>query len=365
MEQYRFDLNLLDSYVHSGSFTKEKHELLDIFIYGYGHGHSLKRNFNWDNTNQNLRGLIVDKDGNVISRPFKKFFTFKKYLSENTILLAEGQTLKIPSEDFRIFEKVDGTMTVLYWVDDKPYLATQRSFKSLKAKKATQILYEKYSHTFDKLRKDRTYIFEAIYDETKVLIDYGCEEKLYLLGVIDNMTGDNLEIEDIGFPMAKEYTKEFSFIKDFRTLESLNLSNMEGLVIVYNNGIRIKIKFPWYNESHILLNKIINYHNGLYNLTQRFKKLQSISEKKLNRKLVLEYYEKGLSNEDIKKNLPDIFYSVGVEEWLNNEYKNYMNNKYDINNFENEVFDVQERLFLAESELTIWNRLKRIQDEFS
>ena len=371
MIKTKYNLDELNRYVDTGKFTVEKHNSADIYIYGYSQMDSdTSRRIKWNNTNINLRGLIVDSKGNVLSRSFQKFFTFKKYLSKNTIFMTEGQIKTIKSDKMRIFEKVDGTFTVLYWIDNIPYLATQRSFRSPKALKATKILYNKYSHTFDKLDKNKTYIFEAIYHETKVLVDYGNEHKLYLLGIVDTETGKDYELKDIGFPIAKEYTQELQQIKNLDDLKNLNLPNMEGFVIKYGDGLRIKIKFPWYDKTHRVFNQIIAYKNAAFQLEEQLRGFLEIPDNKLTQRKIWTLFEKGIAISEIEKNLPDVFYSLGVEEWLksqHNEYVKYINKNKTIESkvFDERPYSFEERIDLPESECVVWNRINRLTNQYN
>ncbi len=373
MMKNKFDLNKLNEYVNLGKFTVEKHEKEDIYIYGYSQVDSNSYNkIKWDSTNINLRGLIVDSKGNVLSRTFQKFFTFRNYVSEDTVLLSENQVRKIKSNKFRIFEKVDGTFTILYWVNNTPYLATQRSFKSPKAIKATEILHKKYNYTFDKLDRDKTYIFEAIYPETKVLVDYGMEEQLFLLGIIDTKTGVEEELKDIGFPIAKEYTKDFSYLNRLDQIQNLNLPNMEGFVIKFDDGLRIKVKFPWYEKVHKVFNQIIAYKNASFQLEEQLKNMLGIPERKLNKKHVWMHFENGGDLSSIEKFIPDTLFSLGAEEWLKKEHQLYLDYKNKVGNVsnydftkENNSFDFDSKIGLPESESVVWNRIKRITETFS
>ncbi|MGG8496981.1 RNA ligase [Tenacibaculum sp. TC6] len=368
----KFEIEKLNQYVKLGKFTVEKHQDDDIYIYGYSQIDSNSHNrIKWDDFNINMRGLIVDSDGNVLSRAFQKFFTYKNYVSEDTILLSENQIQKIKTNNFRIFEKVDGTFTILYWIKDTPYLATQRSFKSPKAKKATEILHKKYKHTFDKLNRKKTYIFEAIYPETRVLVDYGEEEKLYLLGILDTETGNEEELVNIGFPIAKEYTQDFSYIKNIEDIKQLNLPNMEGFVLKYKDGLRIKVKFPWYERAHKVFNQIIAYKNASYQLEEQLKTILNIPKRKLTRKELWEHFENNGTISDIEKNIPDPLYSLGIEEWIKNEYDSFLsftkqNNLSDIGSLKNDIcFDFDSKIDLPESESVVWNRINRIIMSYS
>lgn len=342
----KFDKKLLDEYVSLTSISLEKHPTEDLFIYGY-HSNLEESNIIWDEYNKHCRGLIIDSEGNVHARPFYKFFTYRKYINENTLLLSENQTFSIPDQKFKIFEKVDGTMTTLYWANDMPFLATQRSFTNPNAKKATEILYEKYSHTFSKLNRDRTYIFEAVFPETNVLIDYGDSNDLYLIGVIDNETSENLPLEDIGFPRAKEFTGEYGNLTNFEEIQNLNLPNQEGFVIVYDNGERIKVKFPWYKDAHFIMNQIILREKQLYLLNRMLSKKLGVNNKMLNSLEIWSALKNKKNIENIFKHIPETFFSVGVDFWINDIVEEFKIK-----------FDEHKLLDDSLSETEIWNQIK-------
>lgn len=286
----KFDLQTLNRYVQESDICCEKHPDTDLYIYGYYI--TSRSTIKWDNINKHCRGMIVNSKGEVIEHPFTKFWTFKQYLSKELILLSEGQIFKIPKCDYRILEKVDGSMCTLYWINDKPYLATQRSFTNIKARVATKMLYEKYSHTFSKFNRNYTYIFEAVYPETKVLIDYGETRDLFLIGIVNKETGELMPFEDIGFPPCKDYTQQYGHLKDFNELISLDLPNQEGFVIHFANGQLLKLKFPWYQKAHQLLDFIINKDRDI------FRKKLELAEI-LGKKITL----RNISNLDIWKAL--------------------------------------------------------------
>ena len=255
----------------SGFIRVEKHTKDDLYIFGYYSDEPYQKR-EWNSLSSLCRGLITNGNGEIIEHPFPKFFTFKTYLSPNIALLSDSQIASIPNCKYRITEKIDGTMVILYWIGDIPYCATQRSFTNIKAKIATEILHEKYSHLFNKLDKRFTYIFEAVYPDISVLIDYGDTKDLFLIGIIDKRTGTPLEVPDIGFKTCRDFTSQYADIKKLNKLSALNIKNQEGFVIYYENGLMIKIKFPWYIEAHKALDsmfmiekKLINIHKNILN----------------------------------------------------------------------------------------------------
>ena len=364
------EIKELFKYVKDGLFTVEKHPDADLYIFGYHSGPYSKSITQWNKTTKQMRGLIVDSNGKIHSRSFEKFFTFREYLSKDTVLMSEGQIAKIPDLPFKIFEKVDGTLTILYWINDIPYLSTQRSFTSLKAQKATKILHQKYSHLFDKLKRDRTYIFEAIYPEAEVLVDYKSEEKLILLGVLNNETGEVLPFEKIGFEIVKDWTEDLSLVKNLKEIENLNFSNLEGFVIVYENGFRIKIKFPWYKEAHMLMNKLIILEYNIDVIESKLKELLSIESNVPDSNKIWERFSKGELPCDIIKDFPHAYKFIGIDEWINTQYKKFVikkgnNGTSDIIYPEkNEVLQRDFLLYQSFSENIMNNRMINLKNKY-
>ncbi|MFD2909755.1 RNA ligase [Flavobacterium ardleyense] len=323
----KLNLNELLELTKNTHICFEKHPDEDLYIFGYYNGGIDKPNV-WNELTKMCRGLIVDKEGTILERPFEKFWTYRQYMSEDTLLLSENKMQKIPNVPFRIYEKVDGSMATMYWIKDTPALATQRSFTSPKAKKATEILHKKYSHTFSKFNKKYTYIFEAVYPETSILIDYGNQEELYLIGVIDKETGKAIAVPDIGFPMCKDLTPQYGHIKNYEDLSNLNITNLEGFVIQYENDLRIKIKFPWYKEMSSMKDKLIRgIKNANLNQILLMQKM-GIEIQNLSNIQVWECLKNGDKElYEIKAKLTVFHYTAGVEFWLKEQVDLILTNK--------------------------------------
>lgn len=222
--------------------TSRKHPVADIWIYNYSP--ICQYDKIWNEVTLQCRGLILDADYNVHSRPLKKFFNYGEVLSD-----------AIPNESFEATKKEDGSLGILYWLQDTPFIATRGSFESDQAKMGTKILHKKYPHLFDFLHIDRTYLFEIIFKENRIVLDYGDMEDLILIAIIDNATGNDLPLEDIGFPLVKKYDG----ITDINVLKSLENDNEEGFVVRFiPSNHRIKIKFSEYVRLHKILTQTSN-----------------------------------------------------------------------------------------------------------
>ena len=377
----KFDRNILERYLQGESqFCVEKHPDADLYIYGYDNRKQSKKV--WDNTNINMRGLVVDSEGNVQAMSFKKFFTFRNYTSPKVITLSEGNSLRLPQEDYIISEKMDGTLGLLYWVNDVPYIATQRSFKATNAQRASQILHDKYSHCFDKFDRSKSYVFEVLFPESRVLVDYGDREDLVLIGVIDKATGkeETHLHRDMGFPVAKDYTQKLGN-KSFDELKSLNIPNLEGFVITYlESGIKIKIKFPWFDEAHSAMSDIIYYSTKTRQLRNQFNKLMNINRNLLSNLIIWEYQQSGKSESELFRRIPYDYYFHDFETWFNkqvcqltegfNNLKQSNSQLTDTEIWEQikpqniEYFDVEERITQPKYSSVMWKLIERESNMF-
>lgn len=219
----------------------QKHPGAGLFIYNY----TAKAQYDrvWNEITLQCRGLILDADFNIVARPFKKFFN-----------LEELPANEIPGGPFEVYEKMDGSLGILYWLNDKPYIATRGSFISEQAKHGTKILQETYAHTFKQLNKHVTYLFEIIYPGNRIVVDYGDKDDLILLAVADNETGVDLPLPEVGFPIVKKYDG----INDISQLTALNEENKEGFVVRFKSGLRVKVKFAEYLRLHRIITGVSN-----------------------------------------------------------------------------------------------------------
>ncbi len=241
------DLSLL---VEQKYINVQKHPEADLFIYNYTQ--SAQYEALWNETTLMCRGLILNKNGEIVARPFAKFFNWE-----------ELKTAQIPNESFEVYEKMDGSLGILYWLNDVPYIATRGSFTSEQAIIGTEILHSKYADSFQYFDRSKTYLFEIIYPENRIVLDYGNERKLVLLAIIDTKTGDETNVETwhalspphaLSLPIVKKYDG----FNDFNELKKINATNKEGFVIKFKNGFRFKIKFEEYIRLHRILTNVSN-----------------------------------------------------------------------------------------------------------
>lgn len=228
---------ILTYYVDNNYISQEKHPTKNIFIYNYTA--KCKNDCMWNEITLWCRGLILDSQNNIIARPMRKFFEYEQLIDEFK-----------PNGNFTITKKIDGFLGILYWINNMPFIATRGSFISHQAIKANTILYTKYLHVLSQLNTNYTYLFEIVYKNDYLIIDYGETEDLILLYIFDNTSQKEIDIQTFHsqFPKANTITRQYSI----KELLSLNIPQKEGFVLKFDNGDRVKIKFPWYKEQYTL-----------------------------------------------------------------------------------------------------------------
>jgi T4 RnlA family RNA ligase len=235
------NIQLLETMIADGYINRQKHPHAQLYVYNYSQ--KTQYDYLWNEITMACRGLITDETYNIVARPFEKFFN-----------IGEIQNQILPNESFDVFEKMDGSLGILYWVNDAPAIATRGSFTSEQALKATEILHQKYAHLLESLNRSKTYLFEIIYPQNRIVLDYGHTEDIILLAIIDTFTGNSEPLQGIGFTIVPKYDG----IQDLQILHQLKQDNKEGFVIQYKNGYRVKVKFAEYLRLHRIVTQISN-----------------------------------------------------------------------------------------------------------
>lgn len=215
----------------------------DLFIFNYNTQAIFEAR--WNFFERVSRGLIINsKTGEIVARAFDKFFNWNEF---GTIADKELVT---------VIEKMDGSLGILYRHDGGYKIATRGSFDGEQALWATEFLNANYE--LDNLDTNLTLLFEIIYPENRVVVDYAERQDLVLLAVRNRFTGDYLAFEEVdniatefGFSLPKVY--QFDGIKELlNNVRSLDATN-EGFVAEFDDGTRYKFKSIEYLKLHKLI----------------------------------------------------------------------------------------------------------------
>lgn len=247
MNKYNMVMNMAEikKRIDDRMITVKKHPFLNIFICNYTT--KTQRNNLWDEYTERCRGLIIDENGNILNNPFSKFFN----LGEKEYTKIENVQFEMPS----ITEKLDGMLGILYDEGGNVAISTRGTFESPFAEWATNWLRLK-GYKLDDFKKGFTYLFEIIYPENRIIVDYKGRAELVLLAVRHNC--DNTELDHIeeGKRLGLSYSKEYSFGNISTAIEYLEKrkgTESEGLVCRYSSGLRIKMKSADYKRLHKLI----------------------------------------------------------------------------------------------------------------
>lgn len=216
--------------------SAQRHPTASLTIHNYTQKAQFARL--WTPETIACRGLIVADNGAIATRPFPKFFNLEEH----------GPEWVPPAGDFTVTAKLDGSLGILYPSTDGLAIATRGSFTSEQAAHATALFRERYAGLpWD--CPQHTYLFEIIYPQNRIVVDYDDYDDLVLLAVIDTDTGVDLPLP-AWFP---NHAPTYDGITDLATLRMLERPNEEGFVIRFSDGQRVKVKFAEYVRLHRLV----------------------------------------------------------------------------------------------------------------
>jgi RNA ligase len=233
-------IKTLERYVDEGRINRQRHPSLPISIWSY----SIQTHYarDWDEITTMARGLVtLDETGEILARPWAKFFNL------------EESHLYTPTDKFEVYEKVDGSLIIAFYLWGEWVIASSGSFISDHAQVAKRLFDEFDTSSLD---IETTYLFELTAPFSRVVVDYGTDEKLTLLGAIHTETGIEFtypSLQTVAQKLGCSIVQKFEGITDYTSLKGMVGNNEEGYVVRFSNGERIKIKGEEYVRLHTLL----------------------------------------------------------------------------------------------------------------
>jgi RNA ligase len=224
------DTTALKQQIEDGYITARSHpDDTDLVIFNYTPKAQYERH--WTPETRKCRGLIAYGIGcgeEIVAQPFSKFFNY-----------GEEDTDFDLDERVTVTDKADGSLGILYrGPDGQLAIATRGSFTSDQAIHATNLLRTKYPD-FD---PPQIHLFEIIYPENRIVLDYGDMDDLILLAPLDSKHWTGPRVETFPYETLRE------------ALEAPPRPNAEGFVIHFDNGgARVKIK----QEDYLALHRIV------------------------------------------------------------------------------------------------------------
>lgn len=256
------DRDTLDDLIKNGYVSCKAHNEFPLRIYNYTKRASSLGFNRWPQTLERCRGLIVDSDDNIVAFGLPKFWNYKEE-EDNGM-------------DFDAYDKVDGSIGIVYAWEGRSYISTRGSFHSEMADWANDFLLREDNYDYHEFLNDRAWRggvtphVEIVYKDNRIVVDYDYED-LVLLGQYSTFQGWEPAQHTWRYP--GRIAEPFEF-KNMQELSDAHVrDNAEGFVLVYEDGTMKKIKYHEY----------LTLQRAIMNMTEKaiYNKL-IVSEEELN-----------------------------------------------------------------------------------
>jgi hypothetical protein len=219
----------------------------------------------WNNNNLFFRSMITDKEGNVLSCGFPKFFNY----GEKEDCYPNPEKFN----DWKCEDKIDGSLLIADYVNNQFSMRTRGTVSYITQENAKdfELLPEKYPKVVSFLKENQhlSLLFEIV-TPNNVIVVRSNQIEFYLIGAI-NKNGmcvvSSKDLTDIWRKMGPISTPQ-----SYKFLDTNNISKIaetikywkgkEGVVVSYNNGQnRIKLKSDWYLFCHRVKSQLSSINN--------------------------------------------------------------------------------------------------------
>lgn len=238
--------------VAAGHVTRKPHPELPLSIYTYTR--ACQYEGVWNRVTVRCRGLVADdRTGRVVALPLPKFFN----VSEHTHGRAHAPAL--PDEPFEVYDKVDGSLGVLFHYEDRWRVASKGSFVSTQATWAQRRVDAADTSA---LVPGTTYLMEILYPENRIVVDYGDRRDLVLLAAYGPDGTETPLAEAAGAwqgigsvvtlhpPMALDALLKLTASNTLPDGSAATGTDAEGFVLRFASGVRAKAKIAEYVRLH-------------------------------------------------------------------------------------------------------------------
>ncbi|MFC9292621.1 RNA ligase [Streptomyces sp. NPDC057011] len=241
--------------IAAGYVTRKPHPELPLSIYTYSR--TAQYEGVWDQVTTRCRGLVAeDSTGAIVALPLPKFFNVGEHEAGMPYAPA------LPDEPFEVYEKVDGSLAVVFHYAGRWRVASKGSFTSTQATWAQRRLDGKDTSA---LRPGVTYLAEILYPQNRIVVNYGDRRDLVLLAAFG---GEGTEVplteaaahwEGIGSVVTvwpAMPLDELIALTESSTMPggaAATGTDAEGFVLRFASGVRAKAKIAEYVRLHRVL----------------------------------------------------------------------------------------------------------------
>ena len=223
----------LHEFVANGYCTRRRHASLPLCIYNYSQRTQFDfKAHDWPDVLRDARGLVLDENGVVVGRGFAKFFNL-------------SQLPTLPGGHPEFWEKVDGSLILMFLYEGKRVFSTRGSFESDQALWAQGWFAAQAPDYFPP--PGETVLMEAVYPGNRIVVDYGGLEELVALGSVDLAGADTPTWQSLPDQIRRA---RFHGVQDPHAIPEMS---GEGFVLRWPDGTRAKVKLDEYVRLHRMI----------------------------------------------------------------------------------------------------------------
>ncbi len=245
----------LTAALDAGHVTRKPHPDLPLSIYTYTRTCQYERV--WNRVTTRCRGLVADDNtGEIVALPLPKFFNVGEHEAGQPYAPA------LPDEPFEVYDKVDGSLAVVFHYAGRWQVASKGSFISTQAAWAQRLLHAKDTSA---LIPGVTYLAEILFPQNRIVVDYGDRRDLVLLAAFAK-DGAEIPLADTavawkGIGSVVTVWPAMPLAELLGLAESNRLpggrvatgTDAEGFVLRFASGVRAKAKRSEYIRLHKVL----------------------------------------------------------------------------------------------------------------
>lgn len=244
----------LKAEIDAGYIAHKQHPELPLSLYVYTERCQYEPH--WTPATLRCRGLIADDvTGSVVGWCLPKFFNHNQHDAGHT------WAPTLPDEPFEVFDKVDGSLGIVFHYDGAWRAASKGSFISEQAQWAQAWLDA--AEPRGMLELGCTYLVEILYPQNRIVVDHGGEKTLVLLAVygadgVEQRLDNHAKIwQSLGGRVVRSWralplAALVRMAEENRGIDGNVLAGTEaeGWVLRYESGLRVKLKYADYLHLH-------------------------------------------------------------------------------------------------------------------
>lgn len=244
----------LKAEIEGGYVARKQHPSLPLSLYVYTERCQYEPH--WTPATLRCRGLIADdQTGRIVAWCLPKFFNHNQHDA------GHDWAPLLPDETFEVYNKVDGSLGIVFHYDGAWHVATKGSFVSDQAAWAQAWLDN--AGPGGLLDPGCTYLTEIVYPKNRIVVNHGSERTLVLLAVygpdgVERRLEDHAEDwRSLGGRVVRSWpalplAELVRMAEENRGIDGVPVggTEAEGWVLRYSSGLRVKIKNSDYLHLH-------------------------------------------------------------------------------------------------------------------